>query len=53
MLQTHNLLNYCCFTFTDTIGFLGTEAQDGHLDFHSFLYWWADFWTHTAKRAVG
>ena len=25
----------CCFTFTETVGFLGTGAQDGHLDFHT------------------
>ena len=24
----------CCFTFTETVGLLGTGAQDGHLDFH-------------------
>ena len=24
----------CCFTFTETIGLLGTGAQDGHLNFH-------------------
>ena len=24
-----------CFTSTDTIGLLGTGAQDGHLDFHT------------------
>ena len=22
----------CCFTFTETVGLLGTGAQDGHLD---------------------
>ena len=25
----------CCFTSTETIGLLGTGAQDGHLDFHT------------------
>ena len=25
----------CCFTPTDTVGLLGTGAQDGHLDFHT------------------
>ena len=25
----------CCFTSTETVGLLGTEAQDGHLDFHT------------------
>ena len=25
----------CCFTSTETVGLLGTGAQDGHLDFHS------------------
>ena len=25
----------CCFTSTETLGLLGTGAQDGHLDFHT------------------
>ena len=25
----------CCFTSTETVGLLGTGAQDGHLDFHA------------------
>ena len=25
----------CCFTSTETVGLLGTEAQDGHLNFHT------------------
>ena len=25
----------CCFTCTETVGLLGTGAQDGHLDFHT------------------
>ena len=25
----------CCFTSTDTVGLLGTEYQDVHLDFHT------------------
>ena len=25
----------CCFTSTETVGLLGTEAQDVHLDFHT------------------
>ena len=25
----------CCFTSTETVGLLGTETQDGHLDFHT------------------
>ena len=25
----------CCFTSTETIGLLGTGAQDSHLDFHT------------------
>ena len=24
-----------CFTSTETVGLLGTGAQDGHLDFHT------------------
>ena len=30
-----NLLLKCCFTSTETVGLLGTGAQDGHLDFHT------------------
>ena len=26
---------FTCFTSTETVGLLGTEAQDGHLDFHT------------------
>ena len=25
----------CCFTSTETLGLIGTGAQDGHLDFHT------------------
>ena len=25
----------CCFTFTETVGLLGTGTQDVHLDFHT------------------
>ena len=25
----------CCFTTTETVGLLGTGAQDGHLDFYT------------------
>ena len=25
----------CCFTSTETVGLLGTGAQEGHLDFHT------------------
>ena len=25
----------CCFTSTETVGLIGTGAQDGHLDFHT------------------
>ena len=25
----------CCFTSTETVGLLGTGAQDGHLGFHT------------------
>ena len=25
----------CCFTSTETVGLLGTEVQDVHLDFHT------------------
>ena len=29
------LVAECCFTSTETVGLLGTGAQDGHLDFHT------------------
>ena len=29
------LLLKCCFTPTETVGLLGTGAQDGHLHFHT------------------
>ena len=30
----------CCFTSTETVGLLGTGAQDGHLDFHTAPALW-------------
>ena len=31
----------CCFTSTETVGLLGTGAEDGHLDFHTAPeLWW-------------
>ena len=33
-----------CFTSTETVGLLGTEAQDGHLDFHTAPELCARFW---------
>ena len=32
-----NELVECCFMSTETVGLLGTEAQDIHLDFHTVL----------------
>ena len=29
------LLVECCFTSTETVGLLGTAAQDGHLNSHT------------------
>ena len=29
----------CCFTSTETVGLLGTGAQDGHLDFYTAPVW--------------
>ena len=29
------LMSKCCFTATETVGLLGTGAQDVHLDFHT------------------
>ena len=36
LAQHFYLLGECCFTFTETVGLLGTGAQDAHLDFHTF-----------------
>ena len=30
----------CCFTSTETVGLLGTGAQDVHLDFHTAAELW-------------
>ena len=35
-----NKLLKCCFTSTETVGLLGTGAQDGHLDFHTAPELW-------------
>ena len=35
-----NLLVECRFTSTETVGLLGTRAQDGHLDFHTAPELW-------------
>ena len=32
----------CCFTSTETVGLLGTGAQDGHLDFHTAPELWCN-----------
>ena len=32
----------CCFTSTETVGLLGTGAQNGHLDFHTASELWDD-----------
>ena len=34
----------CCFTSTETVGLLGTGAQDGHLDFHTAPELWRTWW---------
>ena len=34
-LDTSDMLLKCCFTSTETVGLLGTGAQDVHLDFHT------------------
>ena len=33
--ELRNTLVECCFTSAETVGLLGTGAQDGHLDFHT------------------
>ena len=30
----------CCYTSIETVGFLGTGAQDGHLDFYTAPELW-------------
>ena len=37
----HWLMVQCCFTSTETVGLLGTGAQDGHLDFHTAPELWS------------
>ena len=38
--RSRMLLLKCCFTSTETVGLLGTGAQDGHLDFHTAPELW-------------
>ena len=33
--ETSTVLLMCYFTSTETVGLLGTGAQDGYLDFHT------------------
>ena len=33
--EVENFVAECCFTSTETVGLLGTGAQDVHLDFHT------------------
>ena len=33
--EKREVLVECCFTSTETVGLLGTGAQDVHLDFHT------------------
>ena len=42
----------CCFTSTETVGLLGTGAQDGHLDFHTAheLWWLYEPYLHVNSR---
>ena len=35
ILSPRTVLLKCCFTSSETVGLLGTGAQDGHLDFHT------------------
>ena len=41
----------CCFTSTETVGLLGTGAQDGHLDFHTATELWGTRLGHCHSRA--
>ena len=38
----------CCFTFTETVGLLGTGARDVHLDFHTA----PELWVRTARSLL-
>ena len=42
------MMKKSCFTSTETVGLLGTGAQDGHLDFHtapaSSEWWYSLAW---------
>ena len=40
MTATPNIWLKCCFTSTETVGLLGTGAQDVHLDFHTAPELW-------------
>ena len=35
LLSLVRVMAECCFTSTETVGLLGTGAQDGRLDFHT------------------
>jgi len=39
----------CCFTSTETVGLLGTGAQDGHLDFLTAPEFW---WCLCARKSL-
>ena len=54
---SHSSRVQCCFTSTETVGLLGTGAQDGHLDFHTppelvcdCFHWWSLCTLHLLKR---
>ena len=45
----------CCFTSTETVGLLGTGAQDVHLDFHTAPELWVllkKFFTGSVPRSI-
>ena len=48
----------CCFTSTETVGLLGTGAQDGRLDFHTppssdpTSAWLSDFLTTKSRQQL-
>ena len=43
----------CCFTYTETVGLIGTGTQDGHLDFHTALELCASMLRFSFKRDDG
>ena len=50
--STNMMMLKCCFTSTETVGSLGTGAQDGHLDFHTAPELWSSTNMHPNPYTV-